>query len=123
MAYLYLIAIIFVLYLMMQNKTRGMNKAIEKLVRQSARYAVAAQQDASPVIAILHANYAAAYFYALKDIASESQIHNATGIDVKKFKEHVTNVQDMVTRRTSEKCPEFVGEVDIYLAQIGGEAA
>jgi hypothetical protein len=122
MAYLYLIAIIFVLYLMMQNKTRGMNKAIEKLVRQSARYAVAAQQDASPVIAILHANYAAAYFYALKDIASESQIHNATGIDVKKFKEHITNVQDMVTRRTSEKCPEFVGEVDIYLAQIGGEA-
>jgi hypothetical protein len=123
MAYLYLIAVIFVLYLMMQNKTRGMNKAIEKLVRQSARYAVAAQQDESPVIAILHANYAAAYFYALKDIASESQIHNATGIDVKKFKDHVTNVQDMVTRKTSEKCPEFVGDVDIYLAQIGGEAA
>ena len=123
MAYLYLIAVIFVLYLMMQNKTRGMNMAIEKLVRQSARYAVAAQQDASPVIAILHANYAAAYFYALKDIASESQIHNATGIDVKKFKEHITNVQDMVTRKTSEKCPDFVGEVDIYLAQIGGETA
>ena len=122
MAYLYLIATIVILYLMMKNKTRNMNSAIEKLVRQSARYAVAAQQDASPVIAILHANYAAAYFYALKDIASESQIHNATGIDVKKFKEHITNVQDMVTRRTSEKCPEFVGEVDIYLAQIGGEA-
>ena len=121
--YLYLIATIVILYLMMKNKSRNMNSAIEKLVRQSARYAVAAQQDASPVIAILHANYAAAYFYALKDIASESQIHNATGIDVKKFKEHVTNVQDMVTRRTSEKCPEFVGEVDIYLAQIGGESA
>ena len=123
MAYLYLIGVIFVLYLMMQNKTRGINKSIEKLVRQSARYAVAAQQDASPVIAVLHANYAAAYFYALKDIATESQIHNATGIDVKKFKEHVTNVQDMVTRKTAEKCPDFVGEVDIYLAQIGGEAA
>ena len=122
MAYLYLIAVIFVLYLMMQNKTRGMNKAIEKLVRQSARYAVAAQQDESPVIAILHANYAAAYFYALKDIASESQIHNATGIDVKKFKEHVTNVQDMVTKKTYEKCPDFIGEVDVYLAEIGGEA-
>lgn len=121
--YLYLIAAIFVLFLMMQNKTRGMNKAIEKLVRQSARYATAAQQDASPVIAVLHANYGAAYLYALKDIATDSQIHNATGIDVKKFKEHVTNVQDMVTRKTSEKCPEFVGEVDIYLAQIGGEAS
>jgi hypothetical protein len=121
--YLYLIAAIFVLFLLMQNKTRGMNKSIEKLVRQSARYATAAQQDASPVIAVLHANYAAAYLYALKDIATDSQIHNATGIDVKKFKEHVTNVQDMVTRKTSEKCPDFVGEVDIYLAQIGGEAS
>jgi len=121
--YLYLIAAVFVLFLMMQNKTRGINKSIEKLVRQSARYATAAQQDASPVIAVLHANYAAAYLYALKDIATDSQIHNATGIDVKKFKEHVTNVQDMVTRKTSEKCPEFVGEVDVYLAQIGGEAS
>ena len=121
--YLYLIAAVFVLFLMMQNKTRGMNKSIEKLVRQSARYATAAQQDASPVIAVLHANYAAAYLYALKDIATESQIHDATGIDVKKFKEHVTNVQDMVTRKTSDKCPEFVGDVDIYLAQIGGEAS
>ena len=121
--YLYLIAAVFVLFLMMQNKTRGMNKSIEKLVRQSARYATAAQQDASPVIAVLHANYAAAYLYALKDIATDSQIHNATGIDVRKFKEHVTNVQDMVTRKTSEKCPDFVGEVDIYLAQIGGEAS
>jgi hypothetical protein len=121
--YLYLIAAVFVLFLMMQNKTRGMNKSIEKLVRQSARYATAAQQDASPVIAVLHANYAAAYLYALKDIATDSQIHNATGIDVKKFKEHITNVQDMVTRKTSEKCPDFVGEVDIYLAQIGGEAS
>ena len=121
--YLYLIAAVFVLFLMMQNKTRGMNKSIEKLVRQSARYATAAQQEASPVIAVLHANYAAAYLYALKDIATDSQIHNATGIDVKKFKEHVTNVQDMVTRKTSDKCPEFVGDVDIYLAQIGGEAS
>ena len=108
---------------MMQNKTRGMNKSIEKLVRQSARYATAAQQDASPVIAVLHANYAAAYLYALKDIATDSQIHNATGIDVKKFKEHVTNVQDMVTKKTSEECPNFAGDVDIYLAQIGGEAS
>ena len=121
--YLYLIAAVFVLFLMMQNKTRGMNKSIEKLVRQSARYATAAQQDASPVIAVLHANYAAAYLYALKDIATESQIHNATGIDVKKFKEHVTNVQDMVTKKTSEECPNFAGDVDIYLAQIGGEVA
>ena len=99
-----------------------MNRAIDKLVRQSARYATAAQQDNSPVIAILHANYAAAYLYALKDIATDSQIHNATGIDVKKFTEHVTNVQDMVTKKTSKSCPDFAGQVNLYLAEIGGSA-
>ncbi|AET84955.1 hypothetical protein FK873_gp183 [Micromonas pusilla virus SP1] len=120
--YTYFIVAIFILVLVMQNKSRGMKQSIEKLVRQSARYATAAQQDKSPVIAVLHANYAAAYLYALKDIATESQIHNATGINVKKFKEHVLNVQDMVTKKTTESCPEFAGNVDIYLAEIGGEA-
>ena len=120
--YFYFIIAIFILIVMMQNKTRGMKHSIEKLIRQSARYATAAQQDKSPVVAILHANYAAAYLYALKDIANESQIHNATGIDVKKFKEHIINVQDSVTKKTTETCPEFAGQVDIYLAEIGGEA-
>ena len=92
------------------------------MARQSARYATAAQQDKSPAIAILHANYAVAYLYALKDIASDSQIHNATGIDVKKFVEHVTNVQDMVTKQTTEKFPDFAGRVDMYLSEIGGES-
>ena len=101
---------------------RNDKKSIEKLVRQSARYAVAAQQDASPVIALLHANYAAAYLYALKEIASDSQIHKASGIDVKKFTEHITNVQDMVTKKTAEKCPNFIGEVDSYLAEISGQS-
>ena len=83
--YTFFIIAIFVLVLVMQNKSRGLTHSIKKLVRQSARYATAAQQDKSPAIAILHANYAVAYLYALKDIASDSQIHNATGIDVKKF--------------------------------------
>jgi hypothetical protein len=74
------------------------------------------------VIAVLHANYAAAYLYALKDVYTDSQIHNATGIDVRKFTEHVVNVQDSVTKKTTESCPEFVGQVDVYLAEIGGEA-
>ena len=116
--YLYLLVAVFVMFLFVQNKSRGMKKSIEKLVRQSARYAVTAQQDSSPVIALQHANYAVAYLYALKDIASDSQIHNSTGIDVKKFTEHIKNVQDMVTKKTSEKCPNLIGEVDIYLSDL-----
>ena len=121
--YLYLIVAIFVLFLMMQNRSRGTKSSIEKMVKQSAQYAITAQQDVSPVMSVRHANYAVAHLYALGNIASDTQIHNATGIDVKKFKEHVTNVQDMLTKKTSEECPNFAGDVDIYLAQIGGEVA
>lgn len=117
---MYLVVVIIVLLLCMQNTSRGMKHAIDKLVKQSARYAVIAQQDTSPMTALLHANYAASYLYALKDIATDNQIHNATGIDVKKFKEHVINVQDMVSKKTSETCPEMMGQVDVYLAGIGG---
>ena len=120
--YTYFIIVIFILIVMMQNTSRGMSKSVQKLIRQSARYAAAAQQDKSPAIAILHANYATAYLYAAKDISSDAQIHNATGIDVKKFTEHVTNVQDMVTKRTAEQFSGFTGQVDMYLAEIGGEA-
>lgn len=120
--YFYLVVAIFTLIVIVQNKSRGITHSVDKLVRQSARYATAAQQDTSPMIAVLHANYAAAYLYALKDIATNAQIHNATGIDVKKFTEHIINVQDMVTKKTTENCPEFVGQLDVYLAEIGGEA-
>ena len=66
------------------------------------------EQDAAPLMAVLHANYAAAYMYAMLDIATDSQIHNMTGVDMKKFKEHVTNVQDMVTKKTVDFDPPVV---------------
>ena len=56
------------------------------LIRQAARWAAAAQQDKSPMIALLHANYGAGYLWALKDIASDQDIYNNTGIDVLQLK-------------------------------------
>ena len=120
--WLYLLAAILIFFLFIRG-TNGASKAtIEKLVRQSARFATAAQQDESPLVSVLHANYSTGYLWALKDIATPKQIHNATGVDIKKFEEHITNVQDMVTKKTLKKCPEFAGDVDLYLATIGGEA-
>ena len=116
--YFYFIVAIFILILVMQNKSRGIRNTVKHLIKQSARYATTAQQDTSPVMSMRNANYATAYLHAAKDIASDSQIHNATGIDVRKFKEHITNVQDMEVRKTSETCPEFAGNVDIYLSEI-----
>ena len=91
---------------------------LKHLIKQSAKYATTAQQDTTLAISMRNANYASAYLHAAKDIASDSQIHNSTGIDVRKFKEHITNVQDMVTKKTTDSCPEFSGQVDIYLSEI-----
>ena len=116
--YLYLIVAIIFLFMMMQNRSRGTKSSIEKMVKQAAQYAITAQQDVSPVMSVRHANYAVAHLYALGNIATDTQIHNATGIDVKKFREHITNVQEMTTKKTVDKFPDFAGQVDMYLSEI-----
>ena len=92
--YFYLFIAIVILVMVMQNRSRGMKQSIDKMVKQSAKYAIMAQKDSSPVMSVRNGNYAAAYLHALKDIATETQIHNATGVDVKKFKEHIFNVAE-----------------------------
>ena len=116
------ILLIFAIFLSSRSTIKNDKKTIiDKMIRQSARYATAAEQDESPVVAVLHANYSAAYFYALTEIASQDEIRAATGIDVKKFKEHMIRVQDDTTRKIIDACPEFRGDTDIFLARIGGE--
>ena len=118
--YIFAFVVIIALYALFHKRSNG--AALQKLLRQSARWSTAAQQDESPLIAVLHANYGVAYLWALKDIATTKEIHNATGVDLKKFEEHIINVQDMVNQKVVKKCPEFAGDVDLYLSAIGGEA-
>jgi hypothetical protein len=119
MLFVYLIFTICVALMVSQNGKRGRRSNIDKLLRQSARYATASQQDASPLVATLHA---AGYLFALLDIATPSEIHEATGVDLKKFKTHILAVQDATTKKTVEACPQFRGQIDLYLSTIGGEA-
>jgi hypothetical protein len=116
MNYIFIFIGIMVLYFMFRNT--GQAAHIKTLVKQAAKWATAAQQDASPVTSMLHANYASGYLWALKDIAKPKDIHRVTGIDFKKFEEHITNVQSMVTKKMIKKCPELEGEVDLYLSSI-----
>lgn len=113
-----MIVIILLLVLQMTNENKSVY--LTTLLRQSARYAIAAQQDESPLIAVLHINYAAAYFYAAKDIATDREIFNATGVDVQDYKQHLSKIQDSVSRQAYGACPEFVGEVDLYMGKIAG---
>lgn len=109
--------VLFLLYRSNGNKSYDLNT----LLRQSSRYAIAAQQDESPMIALLHINYAAAYFYAAKDIARDAEIFHATGVDVIEYKRHLNTIQDMVSSRATGACPEMIGDIDFYLAKIAGD--
>ena len=95
--------------------------AIKNLLRQSSRWAIAAKQAKSPIITLLHANYAAGYLWALKDIAAGNDIKSTTGIDIIKFKQKITDIQDMATKNVQKICPTFKGDLDDYLLKIAGD--
>jgi hypothetical protein len=73
------------------------------------------------MIACLHANYAAVDLWALRDIATDSEIEQLGDIDVLKFKKKIIDVQDKATKYAAFKCPEYKGEIDDYLSKISGE--
>ena len=114
--YLYVVLALVLFYFLYRNS--GKDAQVKTLIKNAAKWATTAQQDASPVISMLHANYATGYLWALKDIAKPRDIHRITGIDFKQFEEHITNVQSMVTKKVIKKCPEIEGEIDLYLSSI-----
>jgi len=94
---------------------------IKKLLRKCSRWAVAAEQDTSPLIALLHANYAAGFLWALKTIASDTEIEKAASIDILEFTKKIVNIQDKSTKNVSSLCPEFIGVSDPFLLEIAGQ--
>lgn len=117
-----LLIVLFIAY----RRQCGVNpKHVRVLLRASARYAIAALQDLNVAIAVLHANYAAGYLWALSDIATTSEIEAMSGINWKRFRNTIIDIQDMVTKRLSKACPSYISLVGDgnarYLAHIAGD--
>ena len=93
---------------------------IKVMVRQASRWSTAADQDESPMIAVLHANYGAGYLWALKDSAKDEQIEEVTGINIKKFTYEITQAQDRATKKMAKLCPKYAPK-ETYLTRLGGE--
>jgi hypothetical protein len=110
---MFIISTIFNITLLYNNFKRKLiissqEENIKILLRQSARYSIAALQDENKAIAILHANYGAAYLYALTDVYTENIIEELAGINIQQFKKEVQSVQDQVTKGVYEACPNIV---------------
>ena len=93
---------------------------IKTLVRQAARWAIASIQDKNSMIAVLHANYGAGYLWALFDIATTSEIEQATNLDILKFRNAITEAQDNATKKMAQLCPAYAPELS-YLSKISAE--
>lgn len=90
---------------------------IRTLIRQAARWSIAADQDENAMVAIMHANYGAGYLWALNDIATTSEIENITGINYRKFRDEIVRIQDSATKKMIDVCPDYAPSG--YLVTIG----
>ena len=103
-----------------ENKYKEMS--IQTLIRQAARWAIASHQDESPIIAVLHANYAAGYLWAVKDIATDYEIERITNIKLNRLENYILDTQDLATKKLTQSCPQYLGKIDPYIAKIAGNA-
>ena len=118
--FLILIIIVLVYLLIHREKCRKVDIA-KVLVRQSSRWAIAAHQDKSPLIQLLHANYAAGYLWAAKDLVPSKEIERVAGVSIAEFEKRIVNIQDRATSLTTTTCPQFVGDNDKILLTISGQ--
>lgn len=99
------------------------SRIISRIMRGSARWALASKQDKSPLVAVLHANYGCAYLWALKDVFNDYEIRSATGIDVIQFQNKITDIQDTATKRMTNLCPAYASGIqDTILSDIAGQS-
>jgi len=116
----FIFGILFMILFYKFNSNLFKRKIIKTLIRQGARWSVAATQDKNDMIGLLHANYGAGYLWALRDIFSDKDIEEIGGIDIIRFRDEIVNIQDEITKRVIKRCPEF-GPESSYLTTLGGE--
>ena len=89
------------------------------MLRQSARWSTAAEQDKAPAIALLHANYGAGWIQALRKIMSDNEVLKLTGVDPYEVERVALAVQDKAMRRIAGICPDLVPKG--VLAELAAE--
>ena len=99
---------------------REKERIVKTLIRQGSRWATAAEQDMSPLIATVHANYGTGYLWALKDILSQNEIEKYGGIDLMQYEREILKIQDKTTMNNARLCSGYAPE-RTYLTSLGGE--
>ena len=119
-----IILLVIILYIGYQYMTKQMDchktDTIKTLMRQSAKWTMASNKDRNPIVALQHANYGSAYLWALRDIATDKEIEEASGVNVMKFRDEIVKEQDAITKHVMELCPK-TGPKKVQLANKPNE--
>lgn len=95
---------------------------INKLIRQTARWATAADQDINPYIANLHATYALGYLMSLREIYTDETIKRLSNVDIRKLEGEVTKIMDSAVQNLVKVCPQGQPK-NAYLAYLAKEGS
>ncbi len=92
----------------------GQQKNINSLTRQMLRWYIASTQDNEVIIKNLHSNYAMGYLSALRNIATDDEIYQSTGLDVQKISKAIAAQQDASLIKFAQECPDLIPDDDVY---------
>lgn len=123
MNFLYIILFVLSVALVYRknNTTRTSRSAIiQSLYSQTARWATASLQDNSPLISVLHANYAVGYVQALQQAFSEKEIFDVVGKDVRRLSKHCVEIQRKATINLAKLCPNVIDRTELSI--LAGES-
>lgn len=96
------------------------SQKINRIIRQTARWATAADQDTNAYISNLHATYAVGYLMALREIYTDEAITRLSNVDVRKLDIHVNKIMDDAVKKLIQVCPEGQPK-NKYLAYLSKE--
>lgn len=94
------------------------NNGIQKIIKESAKFAIKSTQDNDPFIKLLHSNYSIAYLKSLKELASDIDIIKATNIDIIKFTNHILYLHNIAIKNFIKFCPKYKYNNHQYLYNI-----
>lgn len=116
-----IIGILVFFWILSRSSTNGSaydKEQINKLVRQMHRWYIASTQDQNAVIKMLHSNYAVAYADALQILATDKEIKQAAGIDIRDANKNFIAEQDKALVQLYQTCPSILPDNPIYKEYI-----
>jgi hypothetical protein len=119
--YIIIILLISIIIILVYNIYFSIDSQnINRLIRQTARWSTAAEQDTNPYIANLHATYAMGYLMALREIYPDEIISQKSGINIRELDIKVNKIMDDAIQKLIIVCPEGQPKSK-FLAYLSGQ--